>query len=113
MKVEQDKGIEVWLAEVWEGELEWDDGNKHKTAKHDVSPEQMDTITENEIVFLGRIIEPEGISFEENRYILLGVILDGRAFALICTIRKEKVRPISCRRMRKTEKGIYDKAKRL
>ncbi len=113
MEIVADEEVETWLREVWEGEFEWDEGNRYKTAKHDVTPEQIDTITENEMVFLGRIVEPEGISFDENRYILLGIIIDKRGFALICTIREEKVRPISCRRMRDNEKRAYKNAKKL
>ncbi len=113
MEIVADEEVETWLKKVWEGGFEQDDGNRYKTAKHDVTPEQIDTITAKEMAFLGSIVEPEGVSFEENRYILLGIILDKRAFALVCTIREEKVRPISCRLMRDSEKRAYTNAKKL
>ncbi|BBH54370.1 BrnT family toxin [Fluviispira sanaruensis] len=113
MQIASDKEVETWLTNVWNGEFDWDEGNTQKTSKHGVTPEQIETIIQNEMVFLGRIVEPDGVNFGENRYILLGIILDGRGFTLICTIRTEKVRPISCRRMRDNEKRAYEKAKKL
>ena len=44
----------------------------------------------------------------EARYLLLGITSTGRRAALIFTRRGDKLRPISCRAMRKTEKEAYD-----
>ncbi|TMA25384.1 MAG: BrnT family toxin [Deltaproteobacteria bacterium] len=58
-------------------------------------------------LFAGRIVEPE---HDEARYLLLGITPTGRRAALIFTRRGDKLRPISCRAMRKGEKEAYDAA---
>ncbi len=47
---------------------------------------------------------------DEARYLLLGVTSGGRHAALVFTRRGDKLRPISCRAMIKTEKEAYDAA---
>lgn len=59
------------------------------------------------VVFAGRIVEP---AHDEARYLLLGVTSDGRHAALVFTRRGDKLRPISCRAMRKREKEAFDAA---
>ncbi len=59
------------------------------------------------LLFAGRIVEPKR---DEARYLLLGVTSGGRHAALVFTRRGDKLRPISCRAMRKREKGAYDGA---
>ena len=54
-----------------------------------------------------RIVEP---AHEEARYLLLGVTSGGRHAALVFTRRGDKLRPISCRAMRRREKEVYDAA---
>jgi hypothetical protein len=53
----------------------------------------------------GNIVEP---AHEEPRCLLLGVTKDGRGAASVFARRGEKLRPISCRAMRKKEKEAYD-----
>lgn len=59
------------------------------------------------VVFAGRIVEP---AHDEARYLVLGVTSGGRHAALIFTRRGDKLRPISCRAMRKREKETCDAA---
>lgn len=60
-------------------------------------------------VFLaGRIVEP---AHDEPRWLLLGETDAGRPLALIFTRRGKKLRPITCRAMRRTERRQYDEAK--
>ncbi len=60
-------------------------------------------------VFLaGRIVEP---AHEEPRWLLLGETNTGRRLALIFTRRGRKLRPISCRQMRRNERKLYEEAK--
>ena len=57
------------------------------------------------VLFAGRILEP---AHDELRYLLLGVTSGGRRAALVFARRGDKLRPISCRAMRKKEKEAYD-----
>jgi hypothetical protein len=54
-----------------------------------------------------RVVEP---AHDEARYLLLGVTSGGRHAALIFTRRGDKLRPITCRAMRKKEREVYDAA---
>ena len=89
-------------------EMEWDAGNSTKSrAKHGYYTADVESIFDAPVVFAGRIVEP---AHEEARYLLLGVTWDGRHAALIFARRGDKLRPISCRAMRKKEKEAYDGA---
>ena len=88
--------------------MEWDAGNSTKSqAKHGFYTADVESIFDAPVLFAGRIVEPV---HEEARYLLLGVTSDGRRAALIFARRGEKLRPISCRAMRKKEKEAYDAA---
>jgi len=108
-----DKTIYAWLQNKWDGSLDWDTHNLFKLQKHDVTSEEIEYLVENKFAFLGKIVEPERVSFGEHRYLLLGVVPNGRHFAIIFTIRNSKVRPISCRRMRKNEERAYQYEKKI
>jgi uncharacterized DUF497 family protein len=88
--------------------LEWDAGNSTKSqTKHGFNTADVESILDAPILFAGRIVEP---GHDEARYLLLGVTSGGRHAALIFARRGEKLRPISCRAMRKKEKEAYDAA---
>ncbi len=88
--------------------MEWDAGNSAKSqTKHGFYTADVETIFDAPVLFAGCIVEP---AHEEIRYLLLGVTWDGRHAALIFARRGEKLRPISCRAMRKKEKEAYDAA---
>ena len=82
------------------------DSTKSQT-KHGFRTADVETILDAAIVFAGRIVEPV---HDEARYVLLGVTSGGRHAALVFTRRGDKLRPISCRAMRKREKEAYDAA---
>ncbi len=67
----------------------------------------VESLLDAPVLFAGRIVEP---THEEARYLLLGVTAGGRRAALVFARRGEKLRPISCRAMRKREKEEYDAA---
>lgn len=98
-----------WLEELAGPEgLEWDRGNRAKSEmKHGFAVADVESIFASPVLFAGRIIEP---ARSEKRYLLLGVCADGRYAALVFTRRGEKLRPISCRAMRRKEKEQYDAA---
>jgi uncharacterized DUF497 family protein len=57
-------------------------------------------------VFVGRIMEP---AHDEDRWLVLGQNAKGRHLALVFTRRGSRLRPISCRSMRRNERTIYEK----
>jgi len=88
--------------------FDWDDGNIDKNQKHGVKDREIEGVfSEFEYIFAGKIVEP---AHDEWRGLILAVGEGGRYLALIFTQRGEKLRPISCRSMRKEEKKIYEKA---
>ncbi|HEX9050295.1 MAG TPA: BrnT family toxin [Anaeromyxobacter sp.] len=88
--------------------MEWDAGNCTKNqTKHGFSTADVESILDAAVVFAGRIVEP---AHDEARYLLLGVTSGGRHATLVFTRRGDKLRPISCRAMRRREKEAYDAA---
>jgi uncharacterized DUF497 family protein len=74
--------------------------------KHGFSVADVESIFASPVLFAGCIVEPAS---SETRYLLLGITADGRYAALVFTRRGEKLRPISCRAMRR-KKEKYDAA---
>ena len=104
VKLTADPDVEAWLGK--RPATEWDAGNSSKSqAKHGFSIADVDSLLDAPVLFAGRIVEP---AHEEPRYLLLGVTRDGRGAAVVFARRGEKLRPISCRAMRKKEKEAYD-----
>lgn len=109
MKWVDDTDAAAWLEGLAGGpeDFEWDPGNRTKNRKHGVEPKDIESLLQQPILFAGRIVEP---SHEEPRWLLLGQAADGRRLALIFTRRGDRLRPISCRAMRKKERRLYDEA---
>ena len=106
VKLTADPDVAAWLGK--RPATEWDAGNSSKSqAKHGFSIADVDSLLDAPVLFAGRVVEP---THEEPRYLLLGVTADGRSAALVFARRGEKLRPISCRAMRKKEKEAYDAA---
>jgi len=106
VKLVAEPDIAAWLET--RPAMEWDAGNSTKSqAKHGFHTADVESIFDAPVMFAGRIVEP---AHEEARFLLLGVTSDGRHAALIFARRGEKLRPISCRAMRKKEKEAYDVA---
>ena len=111
MKIIQDPITERWLLNFnpVSEHFDWDSGNSTKNLKHGITKEQIESIFKRIYGFSGRIIEPE---HQEWRGLILGQSYTGKLFALIFTIRGEKLRPISCRPMRSLEvKKYYENKK--
>ena len=109
MTLVDDPEIAAWV-EALAGvqAFEWDRGNRTKSeVKHGFSVADVESIFASPVLFARRIVEPAS---SEKRYLLLGVTADGRYAAVVFTRRGEKLRPISCRAMRRKEKETYDAA---
>ena len=107
MRLSQDIEMAEWLAHFVpdSDHFDWDAGNKHKIQKHHVAVEDVESLMQKEVfVFAGRIMEP---AHSEWRGLILGADRSNRLLSLIFTRRGEKIRPISCRPMRKQEERIY------
>jgi uncharacterized DUF497 family protein len=102
-----DEEMGAWLARFTAGpeDFEWDDGNRPKLSKHGVAPDEAEEIFRLTYVLAGRIVEPAHV---EPRWLALGRTAAGRLLAIIFTRRGERVRPISCRAMRKDERKVYE-----
>ena len=107
MNLVADPETAAWLATG--PAMEWDAGNRTKSeTKHGFYTADVESILTGAVLFAGRIVEPE---HEEARYLLLGLTSDGRHAALVFARRGDKLRPISCRAMRKKEKEAYHAAR--
>ncbi|MBK8871265.1 MAG: BrnT family toxin [Elusimicrobia bacterium] len=108
MRLKTDESAAQWLHDfVADPEnFDWDEGNIRKNLKHGYSAEQIESLfLQTEYIFAGKIIEP---AHDEWRGLVLGLTEGSRMTALILTRRGEKIRPISCRPMRKDERRFYE-----
>jgi uncharacterized DUF497 family protein len=104
VKLVADPETAAWLAIG--PAIGWDAGNSTKSeTKHGFRIADVESIFRSPMLFAGRIVEPE---HTEARYLLLGTTASGRRAALIFARRGDRLRPISCRAMRKKE--TYDAA---
>lgn len=110
MKLVADPAAERWLRMITgaSGEFEWDRGNLTKHRKHDVAPGDVQALVAGDFYFAGRIVEP---AHAEPRWLALGEIASGRRLALVFTRRGDRLRPISCRTMRRKERALYEEAR--
>jgi uncharacterized DUF497 family protein len=109
MRLADDPEIARWvdgLAGTSE-DFEWDDGNRSKNAKHGVVVDDVESLLAAPVLFAGKIVEP---AHNELRWLLLGQTPTGRRLALIFTRRGDRLRPISCRPMRRKEREVYEEA---
>ena len=110
MKFETDNWVARWLQGFVPNpdNFDWDDGNIRKNLKHGYSSVEIESLFwQTEYLFAGKIIEPV---HDEWRGLVLGLTDGGRETVLIFTRRGEKIRPISCRPMRKNERRLYEEA---
>ncbi len=111
MRLVEDPAAASWLDQLG-GEaqdFEWDVGNRPKLEKHQVDQDDVVSMFRSSIVFAGRIIEPV---HDEPRWLVLGKSERGRKLALILTRRGERLRPVSCRLMRRNERKVHEEATR-
>ncbi|MFI5395795.1 MAG: BrnT family toxin [Candidatus Binatia bacterium] len=106
-----DPAAERWLIALTGAaeEFEWDTGNLTKNRKHGVEPADVQALIGGDLYLAGRIAEP---AHEEPRWLVLGEDAAGRRLALVFTRRGNRLRPISCRAMRRKEKALYEEARR-
>jgi uncharacterized DUF497 family protein len=109
MRLVPDAEIQVRLDALEDAprSFDWDSGNREKLNKHLLEPGTVESILRLPIVFAGRIVEPR---HDEPRWLLLRESEDRRRLALVFTKRGERLRPISCRPMRRRERRIYEEA---
>lgn len=108
MRFAADQEASLWLRDFVPDpdNFDWDKGNVAKNAKHEVRPEEIESIfCQEKIIFAGRVTEP---AHEEWRGLILGRSETGRPLTLIFTRRGDKLRPISCRAMRPGERRLYE-----
>ena len=91
-------------------EFEWDEANLDKSyQKHGI------TLKETEEVFLDEksfVVPDVRHSQTESRYIILGRTFEKKSLFVVFTIRKEKIRIISSRKIHKKELNKYEKAQK-
>ena len=109
MRLVEDPATASWLDQFGgeDQDFDWDAGNRSKLTKHRVEQNDVVSMFRSPIVFAGRIVEP---AHDEPRWLVLGRSERGRKLALILTRRDERVRPVSCRPMRRNERKIYEEA---
>lgn len=109
MKFRDDPEAADWLTQFGGGpdDFEWDAGNRIKNRKHEVAQSDVEALFQHPLVFVGRIGEPV---HDEDRWLVLGQDIKGRQLALVFTRRGLRLRPISCRSMRRKERMIYEEA---
>lgn len=109
MRFADDPEAAAWL-DTLEGmseDFDWDTGNRTKSRKHGVETADVEALLGHAAVLAGRIVEPH---HDEPRWLLLGQNDKGRQLALIFTRRGDRLRPISCRPMRRRERQVYAQA---
>jgi uncharacterized DUF497 family protein len=111
MRLVSDPVAEHWLLGLTgtTDEFDWDTGNVTKNRKHGVEPADVQALIAGDFYFAGRIAEP---AHDEPRWLALGEDATGRRLALVFTKRGDRLRPISCRMMRRKERTLYEKARR-
>lgn len=107
MQLADDPDMAAWLFQFGgqPDEFDWDAGNLTKHRKHQVEPDDVESLFHYPYIFAGRITEPE---HDEARWLVLGQNRQERRLTLIFTQRGRKLRPISCRAMRKNERKLYE-----
>ena len=90
--------------------FEWGTGNLDKSyEKHEVLPKEAEEVFISEELY---VISDLRHSQREKRYIALGKTQESRNLFIIFTLRQQKIRVISARRMHKKEVEKYEQAKK-
>ena len=88
-------------------EFEWDDEKAiSNLKKHGVSFEEGATIFNDPLI--ASISDPDH-SKEEERYVSIGISVQGRLLVVVHTEREERIRLIGCRKATGTERKAYEK----
>ncbi len=88
-------------------EFEWDDEKAiSNLKKHDASFEEGATIFNDPLI--ATILDPDH-SKDEERFISMGISVQGRLLVVVHTEREERIRLISCRKATSVERKTYEK----
>jgi hypothetical protein len=89
-------------------DFDWDSGNAPKLReRHRVTPGECEQVFFHEPL----LIAPDARHSEtEERWAAWGRTADGRALAIVFTLRGERIRPLSARDMNRKERGLYAQA---
>jgi uncharacterized DUF497 family protein len=88
-------------------EFEWDDEKATTNLKkHEVSFEEGATIFNDPLILT--MFDPDH-SEDEERYISLGISVQGRLLVVVHTDRSARIRLISCRKATNVERKAYEK----
>lgn len=87
-------------------EFEWDKGNKEKNIKkHGILNEEAESVFFDEKSLLAEDLKHSKF---EDRFQIVGKSVMNQFLTIFFTIRKNKVRIISARKMNKEEKNLYE-----
>ncbi|HEX5836950.1 MAG TPA: BrnT family toxin [Anaerolineales bacterium] len=87
-------------------EFEWDEKKaRSNLKKHDVSFEEGTTIFNDPLI--ATIPDPDH-SNDEDRYISIGISVQGRLLVVVHTEREEIIRLVSCRKATSAERKYYE-----
>ncbi len=90
--------------------FEWDKWNLDKIyLKHGITPKEAEDVFVSEDSYFFSDVEH---SQKEERFIVLGKTLEKKNLFVVFTMRRQKVRIISARRMHNKEVKKYEKAKK-
>ena len=91
-------------------EFEWDAGNIDKSyQKHDITPREAEEVFVSEELYVAKDIKH---AEKERRFIAFGRTQTGINLFIVFTMRRNKIRIISARKMHKKEADKYEKAKK-
>jgi len=109
---EEDVWFEEWLS-TWQGEFEWDAGNRGKIEKHGHATTQaIEALFSGVFLLAGQIKTSTSDGWGENRYLTVAIdSQSGKYFSTVITPRGDAIRVISCRRSHPEEEKFYDKQK--
>ena len=96
-----------WLMVTWDESLDWDEWNSKKLAKHNLTVQQIEGLFDGDFIFGGKLVEPKGAGWGEDRFLIFGEIAERRLVTVVWTKRDAKIRPITCRSMQDGEKKYY------
>jgi uncharacterized DUF497 family protein len=87
--------------------FEWDEAKARENfRKHGIDFEEAREVFRDP---LATSIPDPGHSFEESRYLILGLTRQGRALVVVYTERGGTIRIITCRRATSAERNRYEK----
>lgn len=107
MQLKAAEDVVKWLHRSWMGNVDWDEHNIGKLSKHGFSRTEVEEALADDFVFAGEVVG----EFGERRFVLFGKISDGRHMTIAWTMRRNKLRPISCRRSRDAEKKRFEQCR--